>query len=78
MIQRCTNKNHHQYKDYGGKGISVCPEWRKSFARFVEDMGPRPEGKSIHRINNSDDYKPGNCQWATRKEQAQGRGASGA
>jgi hypothetical protein len=77
MIQRCTNKNHHEYHRYGGRGLSVCERWRKSFLSFLIDMGLRPEGTSIHRINNDDGYKPENCRWATAEEQAQGRGKSG-
>lgn len=73
MIQRCTNKNHQQYKDYGGRDISVCKEWRTSFLSFVQDMGRRPEGKTLDRIDNDRGYEPRNCRWATPSEQAKSR-----
>jgi len=73
LRDRCTNKNHKQYKDYGGRGISVCERWKDSFVNFVQDMGRRPEGKTIHRKDNDGNYEPRNCVWATDLEQAQGR-----
>lgn len=68
MIQRCTNTNNPQYGNYGGRGIAVCDRWR-DFANFYEDMGPRPKGTSIDRINNDGNYELENCQWSTDKEQ---------
>lgn len=69
MKQRCFDKNATHYKDYGGRGITVCERWLK-FENFLEDMGERPEGKSLDRINNNGDYEPENCSWATNKEQS--------
>lgn len=70
MIQRCFNKRNSQYADYGGRGITVCPEWRKSFQAFIDHVGPRPESHCIERINNDGNYEPGNVKWATRFEQS--------
>ncbi|MET4184968.1 hypothetical protein ABIB94_007097 [Bradyrhizobium sp. JR7.2] len=73
MLERCRNKNHHAYKDYGGRGISVCDRWFK-FENFFADMGKRPEGHSIDRHpNNGGNYEPENCRWATPKEQIDNR-----
>lgn len=72
MVARCHNPKRKDYGRYGGKGISVCARWRDSFALFLEDMGCRPAlGLSIDRIDGSKGYEPGNCRWATAKEQAQ-------
>lgn len=67
IIQRCTNEKDTSFKDYGGRGIKVCNEWLK-FENFLADMGIRPKGLQIDRINNEGNYEKGNCRWATSKE----------
>lgn len=69
MIQRCTNPDNISYKNYGGRGITVCEEWRNSFEAFFKDMGQKPDGLSIDRIKNELGYFKENCRWATRTEQ---------
>jgi len=69
MIQRCRNPKSPAYRYYGARGIDVCKRWRDSFVAFLSDMGPRPSRASIERRDNDGDYEPGNCYWATRKQQ---------
>jgi len=73
MIGRCHNPNDKAYKYYGGRGIKVCDEWRHDPKRFFSDMGKRPIGLTLERINNDGKYEQSNCKWATRKEQARNR-----
>lgn len=69
MKQRCNNKKHHKYPIYGGRGITICNEWINSFDIFLADMGPRPLGTTIDRINPDLGYYKENCRWADAKVQ---------
>jgi hypothetical protein len=72
MITRCTNPKVNNYADYGGRGITVCERWR-TFENFLADMGVRPQGRTIERLDNEKGYEPGNCAWTTPKDQARNR-----
>lgn len=69
MISRCHRPGTSGYEAYGGSGITVCDRWRNSLPAFVEDMGPRPAGTTLDRLDPRGHYEPGNCRWATHSEQ---------
>jgi hypothetical protein len=77
MIKRCENSKSKSYVRYGGRGIRVCDRWRNDFSDFLADMGPRPSARhSLDRRENSGNYEPSNCRWATAKEQSRNRRTS--
>lgn len=75
MKQRCLNPNNKKYFLYGGRGITICERWleENGFENFLADMGERPEGKTLDRIDNDGNYEPSNCKWSTIKEQNNNR-----
>ena len=76
MLNRCLNPANKDYRRYGGRGIRVCDRWlgADGFWNFVSDVGPRPPGLSLDRINNDGNYEPGNVRWATQAQQVANRG----
>lgn len=75
MKKRCFDPKNRDFPNYGGRGITVCDRWRNSFEAFLADMGERPEGRTLDRIDNDGNYEPGNCRWATNSAQRENQRA---
>ncbi len=72
MRRRCSNPNDVAWHNYGGRGITVCPEW-ESYDQFVEDMGLKPEGMTLERLDTNGPYEPGNCAWVSTRDNLNNR-----
>lgn len=75
MRDRCLNPKRHNFKFYGGRGITICERWLE-FANFLADMGERPDGLQLDRIDNDGHYEPGNCRWVTKQHNARNRSSN--
>lgn len=76
MRKRCYNENVIRYPEYGGRGIKVCDKWKESFSSFLADMGERPVGKTLDRLDLNGNYEPTNCRWADKQQQANNKSNS--
>ena len=77
MVQRCSNPSHQAYDRYGGRGITICDRWLRSFYLFYQDMGDSPEGTSLDRIKVNEWYAKENCRWADAVTQANNKRSNG-
>jgi len=73
MLRRCYNTKSQRYYTHGSRGIYVCNDWKESFVNFYNDLGPKPDGKTLDRVDNNSNYTKDNCKWSTPKEQALNR-----